>query len=55
MINDRAPEVGLTEALDSTFSGDEPCELCLAIAAAAQKDQEKTPLENSSSPPHYQP
>ena len=32
MLADRAPERGLAEAIESTFSGEEPCEMCRALA-----------------------
>lgn len=44
MLADRAPERGLVEALESTFSGDEPCEMCEALA-------EPEPTQEPSAPP----
>ncbi len=47
MLRDRAPEVGLSEALDTTFSGDHPCEVCQAIAEASHHQNDKAPIEQS--------
>lgn len=44
MLHDRAPEIGLTEAIDSTFSGDMPCEICTALTKT-QSEQQKAPNE----------
>lgn len=38
MIADRAPEQGLAEAFDSTFSGDEPCLICQAVIETEKKE-----------------
>lgn len=48
MLHDRAPEIGFTEALDSTFSGEEPCEICNAIAEVTQEEQHKAPSDRSA-------
>jgi len=40
MIVDRAPERGFTEAVSSTFSGDEPCHLCEALAVVDTQETE---------------
>ena len=34
MLVTRTADRGLTAAIDSTFTGDEPCPLCLAVKAA---------------------
>jgi len=47
MIQDRQ-EQGIEVAVRSTFSGEEPCERCLAIAQERQeRDQEENPAEES--------
>lgn len=38
MMADRAPERGFVEALDSTFSGDEPCQICEALTEAEKQE-----------------
>ncbi len=38
MLNDRIPEQGIEQALDTTFSGEHPCEKCLAIVELKAKD-----------------
>ena len=43
MIHDRAPEMGLDEAIDNTFSCDHPCEVCLAVQKETQKRQQPAP------------
>jgi len=45
MLNDRIPEQGLEQALDTTFSGEYPCEKCKAIAEI--KIQESNQQSNS--------
>jgi len=50
MLRDRTPEMGLSKALDSTFSGEQPCEICLAIIEAAQQEQEEQPVGSASDP-----
>ncbi len=47
MISDRTSEMGFEEALNDTFSGEHPCEICEAMAAADQKEQEENPLRQS--------
>lgn len=37
MMADRAPEQGFTKALDSTFSGVEPCHICQALEETETK------------------
>lgn len=46
MLSDRIPEQGIEQALDTTFSGDHPCEKCNVIAEFKEKEAE----EESSSP-----
>ena len=48
MLHDRALNQGLVEAIDSTFSGDAPCEHCKKITAI--KSQQKEAPEKSSIP-----
>ena len=43
MIHDRAPEMGLDSAINDTFSGDHPCELCLAVLEETHKQQQPAP------------
>ncbi len=43
MILTRAPEQGMTAALESTFDGEHPCALCSAIAQAHDRDQKPLP------------
>ncbi|MGC6425744.1 MAG: hypothetical protein ACON5H_01965 [Akkermansiaceae bacterium] len=38
MLAERARERGLVEALDSTFSGDEPCAICQAMANSENEE-----------------
>lgn len=44
MLNDRIPEQGIENALTTTFSGDLPCEKCIAIAAQRAKEQREEPV-----------
>lgn len=39
MLNDRIPEQGIEQALDTTFSGQYPCDQCLAIAQLREKQK----------------
>ncbi|MGB0991875.1 MAG: hypothetical protein ACPG32_05340 [Akkermansiaceae bacterium] len=41
MLWDRSPEMGLSEAVDSTFSGEQPCPLCCAVQEERQGQQER--------------
>ena len=43
MIHDRAPEMGLDSAINDTFSGDHPCEVCLAVLEETHKQQQPAP------------
>jgi len=38
MLNDRIPQQGIEQALNTTFSGDHPCEKCIAIDELKAKD-----------------
>ncbi len=44
MIHDRAPEMGLQDAVEDTLSGDHPCPMCLALAEERRKDDEEAPI-----------
>ena len=44
MIYDRAPQEGVSAALDSTFSGDAPCAMCCAIEQERGDTQEQAPI-----------
>lgn len=50
MLNDRIPEQGIEQAIDSTFSGEHPCEKCIAIAEleAKKAEQDSSPQGPSS-------
>jgi|GEM_PF-3294109 len=43
MFHDRAPEMGVSEALTDTFSGNHPCEVCLALAETTEEEHEDAP------------
>ncbi|MDB4259143.1 hypothetical protein N9830_01825, partial [Akkermansiaceae bacterium] len=45
MIHDRAPELGVREAINDTFSGESPCEICCALAEVTEQEQEDAPLK----------
>lgn len=47
MVYDRAPQEGVSAALDSTFSGDAPCAMCCAISQERQDKQEQAPIPES--------
>ena len=44
MIYDRAPQEGVSAALDSTFSGDAPCAMCCAIEQERRDTQQQAPI-----------
>lgn len=44
MLQDRAPERGVVEAIESTFSGDEPCPMCCAVQEEKQEQREEPAL-----------
>ncbi len=43
MITDRAPALGLSEAVSNTFSGDHPCDICKALAEVTEQEKEQAP------------
>lgn len=47
MLQDRAPERGVAEALESTFSGAEPCPMCCAVQEERHEEQEEAPVPES--------
>jgi len=49
MLCDRIPQQGISEALDTTFSGEYPCEKCRAIAMA-KAEAEKRERQESQIP-----
>lgn len=55
MMQERAPEQGMTEALDSTFSGDAPCPMCCAIQEKRQEKEEQVPIPESDPMVKYLP
>jgi hypothetical protein len=55
MVQDRAHEMGVSEALDSTFSGDAPCPMCCAIQEERQEKEEQAPVPESKSTAKYLP
>jgi hypothetical protein len=44
MVQNRTAEQGVSQALDSTFSGDAPCPMCCAIQNERQKKEKEAPL-----------
>lgn len=44
MLMDRTPEMGVSAALDSTFSGKNPCSMCCAIEQQRQDREEEAPV-----------
>jgi hypothetical protein len=44
MVGDRAPSMGLQEAVKETFSGEHPCEICIAVQSERRKEREEAPL-----------
>ena len=44
MIHDRAPDLGFQEAVADTFSGENPCPRCCAIAEEREKQEEEAPI-----------
>lgn len=44
MVQDRATERGVSEALESTFSGAEPCSLCEMIQEQRQEQKQQVPV-----------
>ena len=48
MLQDRAPERGMSGALDSTFSGAEPCPMCCAVQEERHEEQEEAPVPEAN-------
>ncbi|MBT7960145.1 MAG: hypothetical protein HN759_12525 [Akkermansiaceae bacterium] len=48
MLQDRAPERGMVEAIESTFNGAEPCPMCCAVQQERQEEQEEAPVPESN-------
>ena len=48
MLQDRTPERGVSEALESTFSGEEPCPMCCAVQDERHEEQEEAPVPESN-------
>lgn len=48
MLSDRIPEQGIEAAIDSTFNGKSPCELCLAAQEVHVSQQESEPEHRNS-------
>jgi len=47
MLYDRIPDQGIEHAINTTFSGEAPCEKCLAIQRLKQeKERKPTPLNS---------
>jgi len=48
MLKDRIPEQGIEQAINTTFSGEYPCEKCIALALAKaaknKRDHQESPL-----------
>ncbi|MFT5906098.1 MAG: hypothetical protein ACI9E1_001703 [Cryomorphaceae bacterium] len=44
MLNDRIPEQGIENAISTTFSGDHPCDKCIAVAEQRVNEQQQEPL-----------
>jgi hypothetical protein len=44
MMSERAPEQGVSAALESTFSGNAPCSMCCAIEKERQDKQGDAPI-----------
>lgn len=43
MVVERSGEMGLPEAVESTFSGEKPCGMCKAIAHGKEEEQKQAP------------
>lgn len=48
MIRDRAPEQGLQASVADTFSGENPCRICVALQEERDKQREETPIPEAS-------
>jgi hypothetical protein len=44
MLVARAPQQGLVEAVETTFSGAQPCSLCSAVQEGQKEEQKQQPL-----------
>jgi hypothetical protein len=44
MLVSRAPERGLIEAVETTFSGEQPCNLCAAVQEGQKEERQQQPL-----------
>ncbi|MCP5535156.1 MAG: hypothetical protein H7A51_02855 [Akkermansiaceae bacterium] len=55
MLHDRAPEMGVSEALDSTFSGAAPCPMCCALQEERQEKKEQESVPESKPTVEYPP
>ena len=48
MIRDRTPAMGFAEAVSDTLSGQNPCEICLAIRDQNDRESKDTPVPEIS-------
>ncbi|MDB4354131.1 hypothetical protein N9Z02_02390 [Akkermansiaceae bacterium] len=48
MVHDRAPSMGVSQALNDAFSGENPCEICCAIAESTEEERQDAPAETSA-------
>lgn len=55
MMFERAPKMGVAEAINSTFSGSAPCSMCCAIAEQQQEQEKETPIPESRTLTKYIP
>ena len=55
MLGQRAPEIGLQEAVADTFTGGSPCEICLAIQEEREDRREEAPVPESRTELKYAP
>jgi hypothetical protein len=49
MMVTRTVEVGVSEALETTFSGESPCALCMAVKAGQEQENSSTPQPTKDS------
>lgn len=47
MMQERVPERGMVEALDSTLSGAEPCAVCCVVQEQKKEQREEAPVPES--------
>lgn len=52
MLSERIPEQGIEAAVDSTFNGKSPCELCLAAQEVQIAQQESEPEQSVPASQH---